>query len=62
MFEHSSPEAIQIIQRLQLWATGDWQLYHDNAPTHAPYLVQFFDETSNHPSDSAPLQPRFGAL
>ena len=22
----------------------------------------FFSETSNHPDDSAPLQPRFGAL
>ena len=23
--------------------------------------MQFFGETSNHPGDSAPLQPRFGA-
>ena len=26
----------------QLWATGDWQLHHDNAPTHASRLVQRF--------------------
>ena len=47
---------------VQLQATGDWQLYHDSAPTPASCLVQFFGETSNHPGDSAPLQPIFGAL
>ena len=26
----------------QLWATGDWQLHHDNASTHASCLVQSF--------------------
>ena len=26
----------------QLWATGDWQLHHNNAPTHASHLVQSF--------------------
>ena len=46
---------------LQLRATGDWQLHHDNAPTHASCVVQFFGKTSNHPGDSAPLQPSFGA-
>ena len=40
-------------RRLQLWATGDWQLHHNNVPTHASCLVQFFCETSNHPGDSA---------
>ena len=25
---------------LQIWATGDWQLRHDNMPIHALYLVQ----------------------
>ena len=49
--------------RPQLWATGDWQLHHDNAPAHASCLIHsFFGKTSNHPDDSAPLQPRFGAL
>ena len=32
-------------------------------PAHTSHLVQsFFGEMSNHPGDSAPLQPRFGAL
>ena len=25
---------------LQLWATGDWQLHHNNAPTHTSCLMQ----------------------
>ena len=25
----------------QLWATGDWQLYHDKVPAHALGLIQF---------------------
>ena len=29
-------------RRLQLWATGDWQLHHDNVPTHASHLMQRF--------------------
>ena len=29
-------------RRLQLWATGDWQLYHDNVPAHASCLLQSF--------------------
>ena len=49
-------------RRLQLWATGNWQLYHNNASAHASSLTEFFGETSKHPGDSAPLQPRFGAL
>ena len=49
-------------RRPQLWATGDWQLHHDNTPTHATSHAEFFGETSNHPGDSAPLQPRFGTL
>ena len=42
--------------------TGDWQLHHDNEPALASSLVEFFGQTSNHPGDSAPLQPRYGAL
>ena len=49
-------------RRLQLWATGDWQLHHDNMLAHASCLIQVFGETSNHPGNSAPLQPRFGVL
>ena len=40
--EHSSVETIQMIKRPQLGATGDWQLHHNNASTHASYLVQSF--------------------
>ena len=29
-------------KRLQPWATGDWQLHHDNTPTHASGLLQSF--------------------
>ena len=44
-------------RRLQLWATGDWQLHHNNAPTHASHLMQVLGEASNHPGDSAPYSP-----
>ena len=27
-------------RRPQLWATGDWQLHHNNAPTHPSRLIQ----------------------
>ena len=50
-------------RRPKWWATGNWQLHHTNAPAYASHLVQsFFGKTSNHPGDSAPLQPRLGAL
>ena len=29
-------------RRLRLWATGDWQLYHDNIPVHTSCLMQSF--------------------
>ena len=45
----------------QLWATGDWQLYHHNEPTRASHFMQSF-LAKHHPGDSAPLQPSFGAL
>ena len=44
-------------RRPQLWATGDWQLHHDNMLTHASRLMQFFGEASNHSGDSAPYSP-----
>ena len=49
-------------RRPQLWATGDWQLHHNNVPAQVSSLIQFFGKTSNHPGDSAPLQHRFGTL
>ena len=50
-------------RRPQLWATGNWQLHHNSAPTHASCLsCRVFGPVSNHPGDSAPLQHRFGTL
>jgi len=49
----------------QLWANGDCQLHHDNAPDHSAALVQvffFFGKASHHSVLSASLQPRFGSL
>ena len=46
---------------MQLWATGDWQLYH-NTSTDAAHCAEFFGETSSQPDYSAPLQPRSGTL
>ena len=47
----------QWFRRPPLWATGDWQLHHNNAPAHASHLAQFFGDTSNCPGDSAPYSP-----
>ena len=42
-FEHSPPQKIfRWFRRPLQWATGDWQLHHDNAPAHASRLVQSF--------------------
>ena len=50
-------------RRPQLWATGDWQLHHNNMLAHVSRLVQsFFEKRQNHPGDSALLQRWFGAL
>ena len=46
--EHSS------VGTMQLWATGDWQLRHNNTPALVSRPVQCFGKTSNHPGDSAP--------
>ena len=55
-FGHSLAETILMIQNL--WATGDWQLHHDNASTHASYLVQKFFVKHQ----VTALQLRFGIL
>ena len=60
--EHSCMETTQMSRKPQLWATGDWQLHHDNTPLMHHISYRVFGKTSNHPGDSAPLQPRFGAL
>ena len=57
--ECSFMQTIGWFRRPQLWASGDWQLYHNNMPAHASCLVQrFFCKISNHPGDSAPLFSR----
>ena len=33
-------ETIQIIQKAAAMGNGDWQLCHDNVPSHAPRLLQ----------------------
>ena len=61
--EHSSAETIQMIQRAK--AMGNWWLAASSGQ-HAHLCIaspaEFFGETSNHPGDSAPSQPRFGDL
>ena len=50
-------------KRQQLWASGDWNLHHDNVPAHSSSHVQTsFGKISYHSGLSAPLQPRFGSL
>ena len=61
--EHSSLETTQMIQKATAmgnrWlAASSWQRAHSCITPCA----EFFGETSNHPGDSAPIQPRFGAL
>ena len=60
--EHSSAETIQLIQKAAAmgnwWlATSSWQWACSCITSHAV----FFCETSNHPGNSAPLQPMFCA-
>ena len=50
-------------RRPWLWATGNWKLHHNNmAHSCITPHTEFSGETSNHPGDSALLQPRFGTL
>ena len=62
-FEHSSMETIHVIQKAA--AMGNWWLAASSRQcTHSCITspTGFFGETSNHPDDSAPLQPKFAAL
>ena len=59
-FEHSSVETIQLI--LKATAKGNWWFIMTTHPLMHHILCSFFDKTSDHPGDSAPLQPRFGTL
>ena len=61
--EHPSAETIRMIQKaaaMSYWglAASSRQYTHSCITSHA----EFFAKTSNHPGDSVPLQPRFGAL
>ena len=61
--EHSSMETIRMIQKAA--AMGNWWLAASTrqcACSCMTFCAEIFGETSNHPSDSDPLQPRFGAL
>ena len=61
--EHSSAETIQMIQKAI--DMGNWWLAASSQHHTCSFITshaEFFGETSNHPGDSVPLQPRFGAL
>ena len=62
--EDSSTEKIRMIQKATFmgnWWLAAW-LHHNKMQAHASCHTEFFGKTSNHSGDSAPLQPRFGAL
>ena len=40
--EHFSAETIWVIQKPQLWTSGDWQLHHDDVPTQASHFMKSF--------------------
>ena len=61
--EHSSVETIWMIQKaaaMGSWwlAASSWQHTHSSIMSRA----EFLDKSSNHPGDSAPLQPRSGTM
>ena len=61
--EHSSMETIQIIQKAA--AMDNWRLAASSWQCACSCITsreEFFGEISNHPGDSAPLQPRWGTL
>ena len=56
-------ELFRWFRRPQPWATGDWQLHHDNTPPHASHLVQSFLAKSQITQVTQhSLQPRPGTL
>ena len=60
---YSSAEGIWMIQKAT--AMGNWWLAASSrwcSPSCMTSCAEIFGETSSHPGDSAPLQPRFGAL
>ena len=61
--EYSSTETIQMTQKATTMGTW-WLAASSQQHTHSCIMsnAKFFDKMSNHPGDSAPLQPRFGTL
>ena len=49
-------------RRPQLWATNDPAASSQHACSCIKSDAEFFAETSDHPGDAAPLQPRFGTV
>ena len=58
--EHSS-RGTGWFRRLQLWATGDWQLHHTTCPLIHHISCRFFWYNIKSPRWLSLLQPRFGA-
>ena len=60
--EHSSTETIWMIWKAA--AMGNWFAASPQQRTHSCIMsrAEFFGKISNHPGNSAPLQPRLGAL
>ena len=61
--EPSSMETVQMIQKAT--AMGDRWLAASSGQCTCSCITscaEFFSKTSNHPGDSAPLQPKFGTL
>ena len=61
--EHSSMETIQMIQKAT--PMGNWWLAassQQHTHTCITFHAELFGKTSNHPGESAPLQPKFGTL
>ena len=61
--EHSSMETIQMIQKAT--AMGNWWWAASSQQCTCSCITsraEVFGETSNHPGNSAPLEPRFGTL
>ena len=58
--EHSSMETIWMIQKAT--AMGNWWLAASSQQRACSCIMSLAAFWQNHPCDSAPLQPRFGAL
>ena len=61
--EHSSTETIWMIQKAV--SMSEWWLAASSRQCTCSCITshaEFFGKTSNHPADSAPLQPTFGTL